>query len=47
VSIEQIQKDADQSVAAAEAVLSQQADKGSLASQSRASDPLQADQNAE
>lgn len=45
VSIEQIKKDAEQSAAAAEAVLSQQADKGSLASQWRASDPVQADKN--
>lgn len=47
VSIEQIKQDADQSVEAAEAALSQQADKGSLASQPRASDPLQADKVAE
>lgn len=43
VTIEQIQKDTEKSAAAAEAVLSQQADPGGLAQQCRASDPVQAD----
>lgn len=45
VTIEQIKADADKSAAAAEAVLSQQAEPGGLSNQSRASDPMQADKD--
>jgi TRAP-type C4-dicarboxylate transport system permease small subunit len=45
VTIEQIKADADKSAAAAQAVLSQEAEPGRLSNQWKASDTMQADKN--